>query len=117
MAYPSSSCLAENLGANLEASQRPERCYARPMADLERILQQLHDSEINAGVAKDPLAVCVGSDTSELARKPNQTKALKHSIESNIDSAGQCQRHTGVGVSKRTQQTLKPSRSAMDTFA
>jgi hypothetical protein len=50
MAYPSSSCLAENLGANLEASQRPERCYARPMADLERILQQLHDSEINAGV-------------------------------------------------------------------
>ena len=24
--------------------------YARPMADLERILQQLHDSEINAGV-------------------------------------------------------------------
>jgi hypothetical protein len=27
-----------------------ERCYARPMPDLEQILQQLHDSEINAGV-------------------------------------------------------------------
>src|SRR5882757_5726052 len=27
-----------------------ERWYARPMADLEHILQQLHDSEINAGV-------------------------------------------------------------------
>ena len=26
------------------------QCYARPMADLEHILQQLHDSEINAGV-------------------------------------------------------------------
>jgi len=27
-----------------------ERRYARPMADLERVLKQLHDSEINAGV-------------------------------------------------------------------
>jgi hypothetical protein len=27
-----------------------ERRYARPMPDLEQILQQLHDSEINAGV-------------------------------------------------------------------
>src|SRR5260370_9547505 len=27
-----------------------ERWYARPLADLEHILQQLHDSEINAGV-------------------------------------------------------------------
>ena len=36
-------------GAGLPLSN-PERCYARPMADLEHILQQLHDSEINAGV-------------------------------------------------------------------
>jgi hypothetical protein len=27
-----------------------ERCYARFMPDPEQILQQLHDSEINAGV-------------------------------------------------------------------
>jgi hypothetical protein len=35
-------------GANLRPGTPAE--YARPMADLERILQQLHDSEINAGV-------------------------------------------------------------------
>jgi hypothetical protein len=27
-----------------------ERWYARHMADLERVMQQLHDSEINAGL-------------------------------------------------------------------
>jgi hypothetical protein len=47
---------------------------------------------------KDPLAVRVGSDTSNLARKPGQ-------------------RHADAGVSKRMQQMLQPSRSAMDTLA
>jgi hypothetical protein len=34
------------------------------------------------GTAKDPLALGAGSDTSKLARKPNQTKALKHTSTS-----------------------------------
>ena len=44
-------------------------------------------------------------------------KALKHTSESDFDSAGQRQRRAGVGVPKRMQQTLQPSRSAMDTLA
>jgi hypothetical protein len=69
------------------------------------------------GKAKDPVARADGNDTSQLARKQNQTKALKHTSEADFDSARQRQRHAGVGVSKRMQQTLEPSRSAMDTLA
>jgi hypothetical protein len=70
-----------------------------------------------SGTAEDAVALAAGNDTSQLARKQNPTKALKHTSESDFDSARQRQRHAGVGVSKRTQQTLKASRSAMDTFA
>jgi hypothetical protein len=61
--------------------------------------------------------ISAGHNTSELERKQSPTKALKHTSESDFDSARQRQRHACVGVLKRTQKTLKPSRGAMDTFA
>jgi hypothetical protein len=62
------------------------------------VLQWRKLAEKAAERQKDPLAVRVGSDTSKLARKPSQ-------------------RHADAGVSKRMQQMLQPSRSAMDTLA